>query len=127
MKNRDILKQFKQLKRNRKTRELFKLLPALTFILTSVLFLFPLPVPTAAGGCNTPSMNNTNTGYGLHSPHYKPDVTFSPSASWVLPAVSCFLSFYFLKNYFVISRLFPQYRPVSSGIRAPPHHAPFAR
>jgi len=123
MKHRDILKPFKP---RRKTTELYKLLPVLLYMISSVLFLFPLPVFTAPAAAGTSSMSSTNSGYSLHAEHHKSDMTFSDSG-WLLPAVSCFLAFYFLKNYFNVSRLIPQNRPVSSGIRAPPHHACSAR
>ncbi|MCP5102360.1 MAG: hypothetical protein GY950_03225 [bacterium] len=119
METRDILKPFKPLERNRDTRNLLKLLPILSFIFSSVLFIFPLPVLTVPAGSNAPSMSGT--GYSLQTPHYKRELTFSPTG-WVLPAVSCFLALYFIKSYFAVSRLLPKKRPVSSGIRAPPHH-----
>jgi len=123
MKHRDILKPFKP---RRKTTGLYKLLPVLLYVISSVLFLFPLPVFTVPAAAGPSSMSSTDSGYGLHAAQHKSDMTFS-DPGWLLPAVSCFLAFYFLKNYFNVSRLIPQKRPVSSGIRAPPYHACSAR
>jgi hypothetical protein len=61
----------------------------------------------------------SSSGYGLHAANFKLDVTFTPLAGFI-PVACYILLFYFFRNYFVISYIYPKTFVVSSGIRAPP-------
>jgi hypothetical protein len=67
-------------------------------------------------------MSMSSSGYGLHAANFKLDVTFTPLAR-LIPAACYILLFYFFRNYFVISHIYPKTLPISSGIRAPPYQA----
>ena len=113
--------KYKQYSTSQKLKKLSKLLPIFSFFLASLFFIFSIPAPPPVNN-NTTSMSMSGSGHGLHAANFKLDVTFNPLA-WLIPAACYTLLFYFFRNYFVISHIYPKTLTFSSGIRAPPLQA----
>jgi len=117
MRNRNLLNLFKTAGRNQRSTQLFKLFPILIFVLTSVLFSFPVPLTTAPGTANAGGMSSS--GHGFQSPQFKTDINQELPTS-ILTTVSC-VSIQLVIGYNVdVLPFFQQFRVTRSGIRAPP-------
>jgi hypothetical protein len=125
MKKQEKLSKSKLPAASRTVRKYLMRLAVASFFLSALVFIFCLPAPLSAAGNGTSSsmsMSMSGSEFTLHSSHYRPGMTFMWPAA-VIPTVYGLVLFFFFRNAFIISFIYPNYLSFSRGVRAPPFQA----